>query len=116
MKRLSSAAGLALAIVAALELAGPVTAGEQVPFKGRLEGDVTRTLDPPVVLVDVDATGNATGLGRFTLDIPHVVDPATRTAVGSYSSPRPTAIRSTPSSPGRPLRRRFPASSTSRRR
>jgi hypothetical protein len=84
MKRFRSTASLALAIVAALELAGPVTAGEQVPFKGRLEGDVTRTPDPPLVLADVDATGNASHLGRFTLDIPHVVDTTTRTAVGSY--------------------------------
>src|SRR5207249_10717841 len=29
-------------------------------------------------------TGNATQLGRFTLDIPHVVDRSTRTAVGTY--------------------------------
>jgi hypothetical protein len=84
MKRSSSAASLALAVVAVLGLADPVAAGEQVPFKGRLEGDVTRTLVPPLVLVDVDATGNATHLGRFTLDIPHVVDTATRTAVGYY--------------------------------
>jgi hypothetical protein len=47
-------------------------------------GDVTRTPDPPFVLVDVEATGNAIHLGGFTLDIPHIVDPATRTAVGSY--------------------------------
>src|SRR5262245_17795165 len=84
MKLFRSAARLPLAVVAALGLGGPIAAGEQVPFKGRLEGDVTRTLDPPVVLVDVDATGNATGLGRFKLDIPHAVDPATRTAVGTY--------------------------------
>jgi hypothetical protein len=59
--------------------------GEQVPFKGRLEGDVTRTpLDPPFVAVLVEATGNATHLGRFTLEIPHVVDTGTRMAVGSY--------------------------------
>jgi hypothetical protein len=37
-----------------------------------------------VVLVDVDATGNATHLGRYSLAIPHVVDMATRTAAGTY--------------------------------
>ena len=85
MKCHSFAASLVLAVLAALGLAGPVAAGEQVPFKGTLEGDVTVTpLDPPFVQVDVDATGNATHLGRFTLDIPHVVDRATRTAVGAY--------------------------------
>src|SRR5947208_6581508 len=35
-------------------------------------------------MVDVEATGNASHLGLFILDIPHVVDRATRTAVGSY--------------------------------
>jgi len=75
----------ALAALAALGLAGPVAAGEQVPFKGSLEGDVTVTpLTPPYVQVDVDATGNATHLGQFSLDIPHVVNRADRTAIGSY--------------------------------
>jgi hypothetical protein len=84
MKRFSSAAGLALVLTSVLGLACPVAAGDQVPFKGRLEGDVTRVIDPPRVLVDVDATGNATLLGRFTLDIPHVVNPAFGTAYGCY--------------------------------
>ena len=52
MKRYSSAASLALAVLAVLGLAGPVAAGEQVPFKGSLEGDVTVTpLTPPFVQV-----------------------------------------------------------------
>src|SRR5262249_366955 len=41
-------------------------------------------LDPPFVMADVDATGNATELGKFTLDIPHIVDRSTRTAIGTY--------------------------------
>ena len=85
MKRYSSAAGLALAVVVALGLAGPAAAGEPVPFKGSLEGDVTVSpLTPPFVQVDVDATGNATQLGEFTLAIPHKVNRADRTAVGTY--------------------------------
>ena len=85
MKRYRLAASLALAVLGVLALAGPLAAGEQVPFKGRLEGDVAVTpLAPPFLQVDVEATGQATHLGRFTLDIPHVVNPATRTAVGSY--------------------------------
>ena len=85
MKRYRLAAGLALAVLGAPALAGPVAAGEQVPFKGRLEGEVTLTpLAPPFRQVDVEAAGNATYLGQFTLDIPHVVDTATRTAIGSY--------------------------------
>jgi len=77
---------LALAAFAVLGLAGPVAAGEQVPFKGSLEGDVTEAFDPAtgLVNVDIDAAGAATQLGRFTLDIPHVVNPATHTAVGTY--------------------------------
>ena len=85
MKRYRLAAGLALAVLGVPALAGPVAAGEQVPFKGRLEGEVTLTpLAPPFRQVDVEAAGNATYLGQFTLDIPHVVDTATRTAIGSY--------------------------------
>ena len=76
----------ALAALAVVGLAGPAAAGKQVPFKGSLEGDVTEMFDPTTGLVDVDidAAGAATQLGRFTLDIPHVVNPATRTAVGTY--------------------------------
>ena len=85
MKRYSFAASLALAVLAVLGLAGPTAAGEQVPFKGNLEGDVTvDPLTPPFVEVDVDAAGEATHLGQFVLDIPHVVNRAKGTAVGSY--------------------------------
>src|SRR5438132_7794964 len=85
MKRYSSATSLALAVVVMLGLTRPVAAGEQVPFKGSFEGDVNVTpLAPPLVSVLVDATGNATQLGRFTLDIPHVVNRVNRTAIGSY--------------------------------
>jgi hypothetical protein len=78
------AASCALAVLAAVGLACPAHAGEQVPFKGKLEGYVTRTPAPPVVFVDVDASGKATHLGRFSLEVPHVVDLATRTATGTY--------------------------------
>jgi len=86
MQRHSFAAGLALAILAVVGLAGPVAAGDQVPFHGRLEGVVTRTPTdpPPYVSVLVEGTGNATQLGKFTLEIPHLVNPVTRTAVGTY--------------------------------
>src|SRR5437879_13232737 len=84
MMRHSFAAGLALA-VAVLGLAGPVAAGEHVRFKGRLEGDVTVTpLAPPFSSVLIEATGKANHLGKFTLDIPHVVNAANGTAIGSY--------------------------------
>ena len=85
MKRCSLAAGLALAVLAVLGPAGPAPAGQQAPFKGSFEGDVTVTrLAPPFVSVDVDATGNATHLGLFLLDIPHIVNRANGTGSGSY--------------------------------
>jgi hypothetical protein len=85
MKRHSSAAGIALAVSAVLGLAGPGAAGEQVPFKGSLEGVVTVTpLKPPNVYVVVKATGNATHLGGFSLTIPHTVDRSKMTAGGTY--------------------------------
>jgi hypothetical protein len=85
MKYRRSAASLALALLAGVGLAGPVPAGDQVPFKGSFEGDVISTpLAPPLVMVEVEATGEATHLGKLTLDIPHVVNRVTRTAVGTY--------------------------------
>jgi hypothetical protein len=77
------------AIAAALlivSLAGPVSAGNQVPFRGSLAGTATITpLGGPIVAVEIDATGTATYLGRFTLEAPHVVDQSTLTAVGTYT-------------------------------
>ena len=86
MKRHSSAASLALAVLAVLGLAGPAAAGDQVPFNGRLEGDVTNIpLAPPFASVLVEGTGKATHLGRFTVEIPHVVDRSDGTGVGSFT-------------------------------
>jgi len=86
MKRYSSTASVALAVLTVLGLAGPVAAGEQVPFKGSFAGDAFQSGVPPIVDVAVDATGKATDLGRFTLTIPHHVDLSTRprTSFGSY--------------------------------
>ena len=53
MKTHSSAASLALAVLAVIGLAGPAPAGEQVPFKGSLEGLVTRSDPPPPIHVNV---------------------------------------------------------------
>ena len=90
MKRFCFTLGLALAALAVLGLTGITTAGEQVPFKGRLEGVVTITPVPngPPTLVDVlvTATGNATHLGKFALTVPHRVDRSTMppSATGFY--------------------------------
>ena len=84
MKRHSPAASLALATLVVLGLAGPADAGEQVPFKGRLEGVVTTLtpLQPPFMFVRVEGTGNATHLGRFTWVAMLVASP--EEATGSY--------------------------------
>jgi hypothetical protein len=76
---------VALAAVLVLTLAGPVTAGDHVTFKGRLEGTVTVTpLSPPLASVFIEATGNGSQLGTFTLEIPHLVNQALRTGTGTY--------------------------------
>jgi hypothetical protein len=85
MTRHSFAAYVVLAAVAVLGLASTAAAGKQVPFSGRLDGVVTRTpIDPVFDSVLVDATGNATQLGQFTLAVPHVVNHTNGTAIGSY--------------------------------
>jgi hypothetical protein len=85
MKSYSSAAGLALAGLAVLGLSGPVAAGGHVHFKGSLEGVVTITpVDPPIVYVLVEGTGKANHLGKFTVQIPHIVNRSNSTATGFY--------------------------------
>ena len=72
MQRYSLAAGLALAALAVLGLVGPVAAGEQVPFRGRLAGVESSQLvsvSPPIVEVMAEAAGTASHLGKFTLAI-----------------------------------------------
>jgi len=75
MLRRSFAASFALAVLAVLGLAGPVAAGEQVPFKGILEGTYTRTGSFPFFHVELSGAGLATQLGVFTLDMPHDLNP-----------------------------------------
>ena len=58
---------------------------QEVPFKGRLEGAATITpLTPPFLSVSIEGTGNATHLGRFAVEIPHLVNMVARTGTGSY--------------------------------
>ena len=79
MRALIAALALAMALVA------PVAAADTVPFKGSLSGSVTVTpLTPPLASVVIDGGGFATQLGRFTLEVPHVVNQATRIATGTY--------------------------------
>jgi len=75
MFRFRFAASLSLALLTILRFAAPTPAGEQVPFKGSLEGTVTRSLPPPPISVLVEGSGTATELGRFAVRIPHLVVP-----------------------------------------
>jgi hypothetical protein len=84
MKHHKSVISLGLALLSFVAFCGPAAAGEDVPFKGRLNGVVTITPAPPNLNVLIEASGNATHLGNFTLVVPHVVNPATQTGSGSY--------------------------------
>jgi hypothetical protein len=64
---------------------GLLSQGQEVPFKGRWEGAVTaRTLTPPFLSVSFEGTGNATHLGRFTVEIRIVLNTTNRTLTGTY--------------------------------
>ena len=57
-----------------------------LPLKGTLEGTVAVTpLTPPRASVVITASGNATVLGSFTLQVPHIVNFATRTGDGTFT-------------------------------
>ena len=64
--------------------AGVLSSAQEVPFKGRLEGTATITPGSPFLSVSIEGTGNATHLGRFTVEIPHVVNAMNRTSAGTY--------------------------------
>jgi hypothetical protein len=76
MRRHSSAAILAMAVLATLGLAGPAAAGDQVPFHGSFEGALTERipLTPTTFHDRFDMTGTATHLGHFELVESAVVD------------------------------------------
>jgi hypothetical protein len=65
---------------------GAASQGTSVPFKGNFEGTQRITpLQPPLAFVDGSATGNATHLGRFTVEFPHTANFATRTGEGTFT-------------------------------
>ena len=71
---------------AASQSIGSVRTAHMVPFNGSLEGTVTVTfLVPPLASVHIAAAGTATHLGRFTVDIPHVVDFSTAAGTGTFT-------------------------------
>jgi len=74
-----------VALALAFCIAGPVAAGDQLPFKGTLEASATVTpLDPPLVSVLLQGSGVASQLGRFTFEFQHIVNQATRVGTGTY--------------------------------
>ena len=66
--------------------AGLLAQGHEIPFKGSWEGAVTaRTPLPPGFLsISFEGTGNATHLGRFTVEIRIVLNTTDRTLTGTY--------------------------------
>jgi hypothetical protein len=84
MNRYRSAVYLALTALGILLVARPVAAADQVPFRGNLQGLVTRAGAPPIVSVSVNGAGEAAQIGQFAVSIPHDVNVVTRTAAGDY--------------------------------
>ena len=74
MNRRNLVASLMLAVMAVTGFNGVVSAGEQVPFNGTLEGTYTRTGSFPFFHIEPIGTGHATHLGRFSFSIPHDVN------------------------------------------
>ena len=65
--------------------AGLLSQGQEVPFKGTWEGALTaRTVTPPFLSISFDGTGNATHLGRFTVEIQIALNTTNRTLTGTY--------------------------------
>ena len=88
MKRHSSAASLALFVLAVLGISAPAAAGELVPLRARFEGSFTVTpVNPPSTIFDIrtSATGNASHFGRFTMERLGRIDRSTATLVGTAS-------------------------------
>ena len=85
MNRFRATSCLALTALALMFLSPQVLAGEQVPFKGSLQGDVVHTpVAPTIDAVSITGTGQATHLGEYTVTVPHLVDRTARSAEGTY--------------------------------
>ena len=74
----NSAAGQGASMGASVS---PIPSAARVPFRGTFEGSQTTTpLGPTQAFSVVSATGTATLLGPFTVEIPHTVDFAASTS------------------------------------
>jgi hypothetical protein len=86
MKQRLYGISLLVAILAALALSGPATAGEQVPFNGKQSGVYTQTgFSFPVVTASIVSEGEATHVGRFTLTGQVMIHVITGDAVGVFT-------------------------------
>jgi hypothetical protein len=86
MNRFISHRPLVAIALALLGWVNPACATEQVPFYGVFAGSYTVSPIPntPTATLVVSSAGSANPLGFFDLEIPHVVNFATRSATGSY--------------------------------
>ena len=76
---------VAVAVFALICFVRVAKAGQQVPLKGNLQGDVVHTaVSPTVDAVVISAAGNVAHLGQCTITSEHLVDRPTRTAAGTY--------------------------------
>ena len=110
MNRRNFVASLMLAVTAVTGFASVVSAGEQVPFKGSLDGSYTVTVVPPIGTFVGSGTGKATHLGRFTYEFPHTVNfgsvPPVGTGIYTFTAANGDTVaavfigQSTPVAPG----------------
>ena len=87
----ASLAAVAIVFVVLTSLAAPLAAGaapgHEVPFKGSLQGVDALTFTVPcgpLAPFLLTGTGNATHLGRFTVDFPHCVNFANGFGSGTF--------------------------------
>ena len=78
-----------IAVALLFSLASPAAATEEVPFKGTLDGVVTITpIQPPVVSILIEGTGNATHPDKYAIVFTAVVNQATRTGTATCDPSR----------------------------
>jgi hypothetical protein len=91
--RRAALAAIAVSFAALTSLAAPMAAGaaagHDVPFNGSLGGvETTTSVDPGpprVAHILGEWTGNASHLGRYTLENPHTVELASRNGIGTFA-------------------------------
>ena len=86
MKKLLVPVSLALLLIIAMAgtvLAAPKANGPQLPLKGTLESQETYVVNPPIMSVTASGSGNATQLGRYSINYQFQVNLETVAGVGS---------------------------------